>query len=106
MNPMSDVMQWKHLFSSHSKSFQEALYIFLYVLLQLHSLNVAALLELERETSYMWEGPSCEGFLGGHSLWTVDTKLQNDQINFCNTIGPLVEPFPADKHVMWPVNAK
>lgn len=32
-------------------------------LLQLRSLNVAALLELEREDSYKWEGPSYEGFL-------------------------------------------
>lgn len=94
MNPMSDVMQQKHVFSFHSKSFKEAFYIFLCLLLQLHWLNVAALLEVERQVSYMWERPSYEGFLGG------DTKLQNDPINFCDTIGPLAEPFPADKHVI------
>lgn len=61
-------MQRKHVFSSRSKSFREAFYIFLYVLLQLHSLNIAALLELERQDFYMWEGPSYEGFLGGDTL--------------------------------------
>lgn len=96
MNPVSDVMQRKHVFSFRSKS---SFYIFLCLLLQLHWLNVA-LLELERQVSYMWEGPSYEGLLGG------DTKLQNDPINFCDTIGPLVKPFPADKHVIGRVNAK